>query len=65
MERPYQSHLVPDFLKIRLKHCFIRAEEWPPSSPDVNPLDDSYWDFVKAKVDERRSGKPFAYQKLN
>ena len=38
------------FLKQILKRRFIRAEEWPPSWLDVNPLDLFYWDFVKTKV---------------
>ena len=51
---------MQDFLKTKLKLRFIRAEEWPPFSPDVNPLDDFYWDFVKTKVYKERSEKPFA-----
>ena len=35
----HQSQLVQDFLKTKLKCCFIRTKEWPPSSRDVNPLD--------------------------
>ena len=57
---PHRSQLVQDFLKTKLKRRFIRAEEWPPSSPDVNPLDYFYWDFDKTKVYKGRSGKPFA-----
>ena len=34
----HRSHLVQDFLKTKLKRRFIRAEEWFPSSPDVNTL---------------------------
>ena len=34
-----QSHLVQGFLKTKLKCRFIRAEEWPPPPPDINPLD--------------------------
>ena len=56
----HRFHLVQGLLKTKLKICFIRAEEWPPSSPDVNPQDYFYWDSVKAKVYEKRSGKPFA-----
>ena len=39
---------------------FIRAKEWPLSSPDVNPLHYFYWNFVRTKVDESRCGKPVA-----
>ena len=55
----HRSHLVQDFLKTTLKRLFIPAKEWSPSSPDVNPLDYFYWDFVKTKVYKGRSGKPF------
>ena len=34
----HQLPLVQDLLKTKLKRHLIRAEEWPPSSPDVNPL---------------------------
>ena len=56
----HRSHLVQDFLKTKLKRRFIRAEECTPSSPNVNPLDYCYWNFVKTKAYEGRSGKPFA-----
>ena len=52
--------MAQDFLKTTLKLGFIRAEEWPSSSHDVNPLDYFHWDFVKTKVYEGRSEKPFA-----
>ena len=35
----HRSQSVQDFLKTKLKCCFIHAKEWPPSSRDVNPLD--------------------------
>ena len=56
----HTSNFVQDFLETRLKSCFIRADEWPPSSPGANPLNYFYWDFVRTKVYEGRSGKPFA-----
>ena len=31
--------LLQDFLEKILKRCFVKCVEWPPSSPDVNPLD--------------------------
>ena len=46
----HRPHLVQDFFKTKLKCRFIRAEEWSPSSPYVNPLDYIYWDFVETKV---------------
>ncbi|EYB95147.1 hypothetical protein Y032_0163g3483 [Ancylostoma ceylanicum] len=29
---------------------FIAASEWPPSSPDLNPLDYGIWGILEAKV---------------
>ena len=58
-ELSHRSHLVHDFLKTKLKHHFIPAEEWSLSSPDVNPLDYFYWDFLKTKVYKERPDKSF------
>jgi hypothetical protein len=37
---------------------FIPKAEWPPSSPDLNPLDFSIWDYMLAQL------KNFKYQTL-
>ena len=33
---------------------FIDASEWPPSSPDLNPLDFCIWGYLESKVNEKR-----------
>ncbi len=33
---------------------FISTEEWPPSSPDLNPLDYSIWGILEARVNSTR-----------
>ena len=48
------------FFKKKLKRPLIPAEEWPPYSPDVNPLDYFYWNFFEINVYKERSEKPFA-----
>ena len=48
------------FLKTKLKRRFVFAEKWLPSAPDLNPMYYFYWDFVKTKVYNERSGKRFA-----
>ena len=48
------------FFKKKLKRRLIPAEEWPPYSPDVNPLDYFYWDLFEINVYKERSEKPFA-----
>ena len=35
----HRSNLVQDFLEKTSKLPFVKCVEWPPSSPDVNPLD--------------------------
>jgi hypothetical protein len=37
---------------------FMPKTEWPPSSPDLNPLDFSIWDYMLAQL------KNFKYQTL-
>ena len=43
-----------------MKRRFVKFVEWPPSSPDVNPLDYFFWDLVKTKVYQGRAGEPFS-----
>ena len=46
----HRSNLIQNFLEQTLKCRFIKCVEWPPSSPDVNPLDYFFWDLVQTKV---------------
>lgn len=55
----HTSNLVQNYLSDTLKKRFISKTEWPPCSPDVNPLDYFFWDSVKTKVYADRKGKPF------
>ena len=55
----YRFSVVQGFIKTKLKHSFIRAKEWPPSSTNVNPPDYFYWDFFKTKIYKGRSWKTF------
>ena len=52
--------MLKDFLEKTLKRRFVKCVEWPPSSPDVNPLDYFFWDLVKTKVYQGRAGEPFS-----
>ncbi len=36
---------------------FIKKDEWPPQSPDCNPMDYSIWDFISEKVYTGRTEK--------
>ena len=33
----------------KLRTCEIASNEWPPSSPDLNPLDYSVWGVLEAR----------------
>ena len=58
----HQSNLVHDFIKKTLKRRFVKCVEWPPSSPDVNPLDYFFWNLVKTKVYQGSAGEPFSLE---
>ena len=36
---------------------FIKKDEWPPQSPDVNSMDYSIWELLKDKVYRGRNDK--------
>ena len=55
----HRSNLVQTFLDETLNRRYIKAAEWPPSSPDSNPLDYYFWSVLKTKVYEGRMNKPF------
>ena len=53
------SNLVQNFLNETLRNRFVKKTEWPPSSPDCNPLDYYFWNKVKTEVYRDRLNKPF------
>ena len=55
----HRSKIVQAFLKDRLKSRFVKSSEWPPRSPDCNPLDYFFWNKVQEKVYQGRHCKPF------
>ena len=54
--------MVQYFFAKTLKRRFVKCVEWPPSSPDMNPLDYIVWDVVKTKVYQGRAGEPFSLE---
>ena len=34
---------------------FISKDEWPPSSPDLNPLDFCIWSYMQARLNIRKT----------
>ena len=50
---------VQDFLHQKLKSRFVKNTEWPPSSPDCNPLDYLFCNKVQEKVYQGRHCNPF------
>ena len=53
----HRSNIVQEFLKQELNRRFIKPSDWPPYSPDSNPLDYYFWNNVKEKVYEGRMNK--------
>ena len=41
---------VRNLIKQKLKSRFVKNTDWPPKSPDCNPLDYYFWDRVQEKV---------------
>lgn len=55
----HRANKIQSFLKEKLKSRFVKNTDWPPSSPDCNPLDYYFWDRVQEKVFEDRHCNPF------
>ena len=55
--------MTQKYLQDTLGVRFIMKNEWPPASPDTNPLDYYFWDAVKTKVYKGRMGEPFKNEK--
>ena len=55
----HRSNIVQDLLTEKLRKRFIKHNEWPPASPDCNPLDYYFWDKVKMKVYGDRFNQAF------
>ena len=56
----HRCNLVQEFLQENMPRRHVSKEEWPPKSPDSNPLDYYFWNQVKQKVYADRHNKPFA-----
>ena len=46
----HRANQVQNFLKPQSKSRFVENTDWPPKSPDCNPLDYYVWDRVQEKV---------------
>jgi hypothetical protein len=46
----HRSKQVQAFLSETLNDRFVKSTEWPPNSPDLNPLDYFFWDHVSKRV---------------
>lgn len=55
----HTANLVQNFLEETIPRRYVKKDEWPPKSPDTNPLDYYFWSRVKEKVYEGRLNKPF------
>ena len=55
----HRAKIVQSFLKEKLKSRFVKSTDWPPSSPNCNPLDYYFWDRVQEKVYLGHHCQPF------
>jgi transposase len=55
----HTSNLCQNKLKELLGRRFINKVEWPPKSPDLNPLDYHFWNSIVKLVYENRRSQPF------
>lgn len=47
--RPHTAKSVQNWIKNNFPD-FINSQEWPPSSPDLNPMDYSIWGILESRV---------------
>ena len=52
----HTSKATQDYLR-RKTPDFIKKDQWPPQSPDLNPMDYSIWDSLSEKVYKGRNKK--------
>ena len=55
----HRANKIQKFLIEKLKSRFVKNTDWPPSSPDCNPLDFYFWNRVQERVFEGRHCSPF------
>ena len=55
----HRAKIVQNLLDEKLGKRFIKSGEWPPASPDCNPLDYYFWNRVKSKVYGDRFNQAF------
>ena len=56
----HRANQVQNFLKQKLKSRFVKNTDWPPKSPDYNPLVYYFWDRIQEKVYDGCYCYPFA-----
>ena len=55
----HTSNIIQNLPSETIPRRFIKKDQWPPKSPDTNPLDYYFWSKVKTKVYEGRINQPF------
>ena len=60
----HTANVTQAYLEETLGRRFIKKDEWPPNSPDCNPLDFFFWDAVKNKVYEGQSERSKSIKEL-
>ena len=59
----HKAKIVQNWLKDNMP-CFIPVNEWPPSSPDLNPLDFSIWGYMLSKLTNIKNMKLDQFKRL-
>ena len=57
----HTANVTQAYLKETFGRRFIKKDEWPPNSPDCNPLNYFFWDVVKGKV----QGETVRFENIN
>jgi hypothetical protein len=47
---PHRKKEVQEWLESKFGDRFLKSNQWPPRSPDLNPCDFSLWGTLKSKV---------------
>jgi len=54
--KPHTSNIAQKYCNNNL-HKFINKNQWPPNSPDLNPLDYFYWNAVVRNISINKYAK--------
>lgn len=59
----HTSNVVQDWCETNLTD-FLKKDEWPPSSPDLNPLDFFVWSYMLSRINEHKITSLIQFKKI-